>query len=280
MGFAFVVIVNLVTQKMLHQIAILQQGQRIFNQATMIASSWHDSPPAVAGRIPTTRRMKNLLFLALFVVATGFASRPLMAQSPPGSARKTSTPYKGDLTIFDSAGREDRLQIERVMNILKIAPGSSVADIGAGSGWFTVRASKRVGAHGEVYAEDINPEAITYIQKRVAEEGLANVHTILGKSDNALLPAEKIDAVLLLKTYHEVAEPVTLLNYLRESLAPEARVGIIDRNGNGEDHGVAEKIVIAEAEQAGYKLLQRYDFVKADGMDYFLVFEINGFETK
>jgi SAM-dependent methyltransferase len=218
--------------------------------------------------------MKNILFLAIVVVAIGFVGSPVKAQSPPGAPRKTSTPYTGDLTIFDSAGREDRLQINRVMDILKIVPGSFVADIGAGSGWFTMRASRRVGAHGEVYAEDINQEAITYIQKRVAKEGLGNVQTIMGKSDNPLLPAGKIDAVLLLKTYHEVADPVALLKRLRGSLAPKARVGIIDRNGNGEDHGVAEKIVVAEARQAGYELLDRYDFVKADGMDYFLVFQI------
>jgi len=159
------------------------------------------------------------------------------------------------------------------MDILKIAPGSSVADIGAGSGWFTVRASRRVGAQGEVYAEDISPDAITYIQKRVAKEGLGNVQTILGKNDDPLLPTGKIEVVLLLKTYHEVADPVALLTHLRESLAPKARVGIIDRNGNGENHGVAEKIVVAEARQAGYELLERYDFVKGDGMDYFLVFK-------
>ena len=129
-------------------------------------------------------------------------------------------------------------------------------------------------AYGEVYAVDINPEAIKYIQKRAVNEGLSNVQTILGKSDDALLPAGKINAVLLLKTYHEVAEPVALLQHLRESLAPRARVGVIDRNGNGEDHGVAERVVVEEARRAGYEMVSRYDFVKADGMDYFLVFEV------
>ena len=125
-----------------------------------------------------------------------------------------------------------------------------------------------------MYAVDINPEAIKYIQKRAVNEGLSNVQTILGKSDDALLPAGKINAVLLLKTYHEVAEPVALLQHLRESLAPRARVGVIDRNGNGEDHGVAERVVVEEARRAGYEMVSRYDFVKADGMDYFLVFEV------
>ena len=218
--------------------------------------------------------MKRILLFTFVAVAIALGGNPANAQSSTGSQRKTSTPYTGDLTIFDSVGREDRLQINRVMDILKIAPGSSVADIGAGSGWFTVRAAARVGAHGEVYAVDINPEAIAYIRKRAAKQGLGNVQTILGKSDDPLLPAGKVDAVLLLKTYHEVAEPVALLKNLRGSLAPKARVGIIDRKGNGEDHGVAEKIVVTEAQEAGYELLERYDFVKPDGMDYFLVFQI------
>ena len=77
--------------------------------------------------------------------------------------------------------------------------------------------------------------------------------------------------MLLLKTYHEVAQPITLLRNLRASLAPGAKVGVIDRNGDGENHGVARDVVIQEAKEAGYQLLEQDDFVK-DGMDYFLVF--------
>jgi len=146
--------------------------------------------------------------LALVLAAAIFAAPALSCQSTTSPSRKTSKPYTGDLTIFDSPGREDRLQINRVMDLLKIGNGTLVADIGAGSGWFTVRAAKRVGAAGEVYAVDINPEAIDYIQKRAAKEHLANVKTVLGKSDDPLLPPGKIQAALLLKTYHEVAEPV------------------------------------------------------------------------
>jgi hypothetical protein len=81
--------------------------------------------------------------------------------------------------------------------------------------------------------------------------------------------------VLLLKTYHEVEKPVSLLRNLRAALKPGARVGIIDRNGNGENHGIDRNVVIKEAADAGYRLVDRYDFVKADGMDYFLVFSAN-----
>jgi cyclopropane fatty-acyl-phospholipid synthase-like methyltransferase len=202
---------------------------------------------------------------------------PAMTSSPaaathPTETRKTSEPYTGDLSIFDSPGRDERLQINRVMKILDVSPGKVVADIGAGSGWYTVRAAKRVTETGLVYAVEINPEAIRYIDQRIQKEGLHNVKTILSKPDDPLLPASKIDSVLLLKTYHEVAEPVTLLRNLRASLRTGAKVGVIDRNGNGENHGVARDAVIREASQAGYTLQEQYDFVKGDGMDYFLVF--------
>ena len=81
-----------------------------------------------------------------------------------------------------------------------------------------------------------------------------------------------MDAVLLLKTYHEVAQPVALLQKSARGAASGAKVGIIDRNGNGEDHGVGKDVVIREAQEAGYTLLEQYDFVKGDKMDYFLVF--------
>jgi SAM-dependent methyltransferase len=198
-------------------------------------------------------------------------AEPSQSEQRKSEQRKTSEPYTGDLSIFDSPGRDQRLEIDRVMQILGISPGKTVADIGAGGGWFTVRAARKVGDDGMVYAVDINPEAMQYIDNRAKKENLHNVKTILGKPDDALLPAHAIDAVLLLKTYHEVAEPVALLRNLRASLRPDAKVGIIDRNGNGENHGVNRDVVLREADEAGYRLLEQYDFVKKDKMDYFLV---------
>lgn len=216
--------------------------------------------------------LKRLGLVVALLLQFHYASaRPQSAGAPQTTeTRKTSNPYTGDLSIFESPGRDERLQINRVMDILGIVPGKSVADIGAGSGWFTVRAAKRVGDAGTVYAVDINPEAIRYIETRIQKESVRNVKTIRGKPDNPLLPAP-VDAVLLLKTYHEVAQPVALLRNLRSSLKPGAKVGVIDRNGNGENHGVSREVVIREANQAGYQLLEEDDFVK-DGMDYFLVF--------
>jgi ubiquinone/menaquinone biosynthesis C-methylase UbiE len=205
--------------------------------------------------------LKRFVLFALLI----FAFPATQAQT-----RQTSNPYSGDLSIFESPGRDERLQINRVMDILGIGPGKNVADIGAGSGWFTVRAAKRVGDGGKIYALDINPEAVKFIDERVKREHLNNVTAILSPADGAPLPG-KVDVVFILKTYHEIAEPITLLRNLRPSLAPQAKLGIIDRNGNGTDHGIDPKVIIKEADEAGYRMVERYDFVK-DGMDYFLVF--------
>jgi SAM-dependent methyltransferase len=215
------------------------------------------------------------VLLAGLLLAGLWRQLPVRAQSgsaAPSAQRKTSTPYTGDLSIFETPGRDERLQISRVMEMLGIEPGKNVADIGAGSGWFTVRAARRVTGSGTVYAVDISSEAIHYIDQRAKKEQLPNIKTILSKPEDPQIPASSVDAVLLLKTYHEVAHPVALLRKLRPALKPGAKVGIIDRNGDGENHGVSREIVISEAAQAGYELRDSQDFVKGDGMDYFLIF--------
>lgn len=185
--------------------------------------------------------------------------------------RPTSKPYTGELSIFEDPKRDEKLQPGRIMDILGIKQGSNVADIGAGSGWFTVRAARRVG-NGIVYAVDINRKYLDYIENRSKRDGLANIRVILGKEDDPLLPAKSVDAVLLLKTYHEVAQPIRLLKRTREAMRAGALLGIIDRNGKGDDHGLDKEVVIKEAGRAGFALVNQYDFVKPDNVDYFLVF--------
>lgn len=160
------------------------------------------------------------------------------------------------------------------MDLLGITAGKNVADIGAGSGWFTVRASKRVGPTGAVLAEDINPLAIEYIGKRVNKENLTNVRTVLGQPTNPMLPPTSVDAVLLLKVYHEIAQPIDFMRKLHLALHPGAKVGIIDKNGEAANHGVNHEIVEREMAEAGYKLSATYDFTKGDGEDYFMIFVV------
>ena len=200
--------------------------------------------------------------------------QPNQRTEPGRINRATSEPYKGKLSIFEDPKRAERLQIDRVMDVLGIKEGRSVADIGAGSGWFTVRAARRVGGTGNVYAVEINRDYIEHINRRAIKEGFTNIRTVLGKEDDPVLPPLSVDAVLILKTYHEIAQPIRLLSHLRKAMRPGALLGIIDKNGRGDDHGIGSRTVIKEAEEAGFSLVEQYDFVKPDGMDYFLVFKM------
>jgi len=213
-------------------------------------------------------RAKSLLNFAVSALCLG----SVLAESPQSPVRPTSEPYKGDLAIFESPDRARNLQIKRVMDLLGIKRGSEVADIGAGSGWFTVRSARRVGKDGVVYAVEINPDYIRHIEKRAKKEKLPNIRTVLGKPDDPLLGQASVDAVLLLKTYHEVAQPIPLLRNVRKAMRPGAKLGIIDRNGIGSDHGLNAEVVIKEGAEAGFVLVARHDFVKGD-VDYFLIFK-------
>ena len=219
------------------------------------------------------RTMMALALLLCFTASLHMAK--VLAQTPAAgqAERPTSRPYAGDLSIFEYADRDKKLHVDRVMDLLGIAPGKVVADVGAGSGWFTVRAAARVGSGGAVYAEDINPSAIDYITQRAAREKLENVRPVLGTVEDTKLPANSIGVVLILKTYHEFAHPIPLMVKLKACLRPGAKIGIIDRNGDGTDHGIMPEVVESEMARAGFTRVGKYDFTKDDGQDYFLIFE-------
>ena len=207
----------------------------------------------------------------LLFLSTGLSER--LAAQAPSAQRPTSTPYSGDLSIFEYPDRDQKLEIQRVMTLLQLSPGKNVADIGAGSGWFSVRAARRVSPGGTVVAEDINPKAVEFIQQRGAKENLHNIKPVLGTPNDPRLMPDSIDAVMMLKVYHEIAEPIPFMQRLRTSLRRGARVGIIDRNGNGADHGLNQDVLEREMDEAGFREIAHYDFTKKDGQDYFLIFE-------
>jgi len=211
--------------------------------------------------------------LATFLLAISSVSVLAQVAQNPAPTHPTSTPYTGDLSIFEYPDRDAKLQPQRILTLLGVDNGSTVADIGAGSGWLTVRAAQRVGTNGIVFAEDINPEAIKAIRDRAEREHLPQIRTVLGLPDDPKLPPRSIDVVVILKTYHEIAHPKLVLQNLIPSLRPGAKLGIIDRNGTGANHGLDEAIVVRELADAGFRKVARYDFTKADGEDYFLIFD-------
>lgn len=180
------------------------------------------------------------------------APNPATHSSPSPSPedkldRPTSEPYTGSLSIFEDPQRAEKLQIDRVMDLLAVRDGSVVADIGAGSGWFTVRAARRIGSQGLVYAVDINDEYVNHIKSRAEKENLTNIRSILGKEDDPLLPAAGVDSILILKTYHEFSQPLKMLRAMHKALRKDGLLGVIDRNGTGDDHGLNRDAVVKEA---------------------------------
>ena len=179
-----------------------------------------------------------------------------------------------DLGMLEGPDRDAWQQPERVMDALAIADGATVADLGAGGGWFTVRLARRVGPNGLVYAEDIQPQMIESISRRVTREGLANVQTILGTPSDPKLPPA-LDAVLIVDTYPEIADPVTLLRNVTSSLRANGRLGIVNYklDGGGPGPPLAERVepetVIDDATRAGLQLLTQEDFLR---YQYLLVF--------
>jgi len=161
------------------------------------------------------------------------------------------------------------------MDALGIGEGSVVADIGAGSGWFTIRLARRVGPNGLVYAEDIQRLMLQAIDRRVHGMGLLNVKTWLGTALDPGLPARAMDAVLIVDAYHEVEEPVVLLRNLATSLKPGGVVGIVDftTDGGGPGPPMEDRVnpegVIRNAQSAGLTLTKRENFLK---YQYMLVF--------
>ncbi len=162
------------------------------------------------------------------------------------------------------------------MDALGVGEGVVVADLGAGSGWFTIRLAGRVGPNGLVYAEDIQSQMIDSIDRRVKRLGLTNVRTVLGRPNDPRLPPASVDAVLIVDSYHEMAQPVALLKNVARSLKPNGRIGIVNftKDGGGPGPAVEDRVdperVIADARAAGLALRSRETFLK---YHYMLVFE-------
>jgi ubiquinone/menaquinone biosynthesis C-methylase UbiE len=182
-----------------------------------------------------------------------------------------------DLGLLEPPDRDVWQRPEQIMDALQIAEGSVVADLGAGSGWFTIRLARRVGPNGKVYAEDIQQPMVSAMNLRIKREGFEKiVVTVLGSPSDPRLPRSAIDAALIVDSYHEMEEPVVLLRNLAASLKPGGRLGIVNftKEGFGPGPDMEVRIdperVIRDAQAAGLRLNSRPDILP---YQYLLVFE-------
>jgi len=172
---------------------------------------------------------------------------------------------------FSTEDARDRLgEAEQVIRLSGLTPGMSVADIGAGEGYYTVRLAPVVGKHGRVLAEDIVPETIEQLAQRVHRENLENVAVILGSPDNPRLPPQSFERIYLVHMYHEVESPYAFLWHLRDGLKPGGQVIVVDANREPRRHGMPPRLLECELNALGLKLV-RYQSI-AEGEAYFAAF--------
>ena len=153
----------------------------------------------------------------------------------------------------DEQERDAAGEIQQVVELLGIRPGMTLADVGAGSGYYAVRLASIVGPAGRIYAEDVLPDYLSKLRKRVRDLGLQNVVVARGEPHDPRLPARSLDAAILVHMYHEIAQPFGLLYNLAGALKPDARVGIVDAIGPTAKHGTPPELLRCELAAVGYR---------------------------
>jgi ubiquinone/menaquinone biosynthesis C-methylase UbiE len=170
----------------------------------------------------------------------------------------------------DERTRDRHREAERVMDRLGIKPGMRVADVGAGLGYYTVRLARRLGPSVTIYAQDVSAEYLGQLRARLERERVRGVTLVLGTPGDPRLPPVSLDVAILSHMYHEVENPFEFLYHLYPSLAPGARVAIIDLDKRTQDHGTPPALLRCELGAVGYRQVDFTVLAPADG--YLAVF--------
>lgn len=217
------------------------------------------------------RNPVSAALLALLAVSCQPADRdrPESAREFPEADRPVSA--LGANEFSTETARDNRGEAEAVMDMAGITPGMTVADIGAGEGYYTVRLAERVGAKGRVLAQDIDREALDRLGARVERERLDNVSIKPGQGDDPRLPADSFDRIFLVHMYHEVREPYAFLWRLWPALREGGQVIVVDVDRPTDQHGIAPLLLACEFKAAGFRLVAFRDAPELAG--YYAQFE-------
>src|SRR4051794_11480876 len=193
------------------------------------------------------------------------------SDSPFPNAHRDVAPIVGD--SFSTEDARDRLgEAEDVMQLAGVTHGMSVADVGAGEGYYTVRLARMVGPKGRVLAEDIMSDVRDELSDRVQRESLDNVAVKLGAPDNPMLPGQSFDRVFLVHMYHEVQSPYAFLWHLREGLKPDGLAVVVDSNRAVKHHGIPPQQLKCEFGALGLDPVKFKPLPGGD--DYFMAFRL------
>jgi ubiquinone/menaquinone biosynthesis C-methylase UbiE len=167
--------------------------------------------------------------------------------------------------------RDERNEAQVVMDLASIRPGMTVADIGAGEGYYTVRLAERVGADGRVLAQDISREALERLGRRVEKERLENISIKLGEAADPQLPPDSFDRIFMVHMYHEVTDPYAFLWRMWPALNAEGQIIVVESDSPVGRHGLPHTLLFCEFEAVGYVLVEYIE--RPDIKGYFARFQ-------
>ncbi len=227
--------------------------------------------------------MKALTKILLLVLGLPAMSACSQQADPDADRLETSREFPrayravskaGDTEFSTEAKRDEAGEAKMVMDWAGIQPGTTVADIGAGEGYYTVRLAERVGSKGRVLAQDINRGALNRLGERVNRERLDNVAIKEGALDDPQLPKASFDRIFMVHMYHEITEPYAFLWRMRPALREGGQVIVVDRDRPTNRHGIPPKLLFCEFAAVGYRLKDFTERLDVGG--YFARFELTG----
>jgi SAM-dependent methyltransferase len=199
----------------------------------------------------------------------GYLARPGAPATEFPSPRRPVAP----IVSPSRSGEEHRDSLNEageIARLLELKPSMTVGDIGAGSGYHTVRLSRLVGTTGSVVAEDVTREYLIELARRTERQRLTNVTVALGEPHDPRLPASSLDAAILVHMYHEITQPYAFLYNLAPALKPGARIGIVDLERPTSEHGTPIGLLRCEVTAVGYREIATYQLAGDGG--YLAVF--------
>lgn len=200
------------------------------------------------------------------------ADRPATSHEFPRAHRPVAE-LSGN-SVGTELRRDELGEAQLVMDLADIAEGTTVADIGAGEGYYTVRLAERVGRGGRVLAQDIDRDVLRRLGTRVERERLDNVSISLGQVDDPRLPKDSFDRVFMIHMYHEISEPYSFLWRLRPALTEGGQVIVVDVDRPPQEHGMPPALLFCEMRSVGYRLVE---FIrKPEIRGYYAQFELDG----
>jgi precorrin-6B methylase 2 len=225
-------------------------------------------------RRPARSVARSCRTLAPALAAAALLASPILAQQPTESDEPIV--YRGrtvaDVMSYRGApwlerdSRESEEDTEALLSKLDLRPGQNVADIGAGSGFYSRRMARLVAPEGSVFAVDVQPEMLRILGELAKRDGVSNIVTVQGRDDNPYLPEGEIDWILLVDVYHELQQPEAMLERMRAALSPNGRVALVEYRLEGEsarhiklDHRMSPAQVRREWEPAGFELVELWE---------------------